>query len=231
MRWGLGDAVLGFVAGVILSGVGAGVAAAITGDEIVSGQAQPLPLLVASLVGLWAGLFGACLLASYRKGRRKLGEDFGLRIEGAADVGIGAAAGVGSQWILIPLIYLPFFLFNERLRHRLDEPAKQLTGTNIGTAKLVVLSAFLAVGAPIVEELFFRGLLLRSLERRVGPIAGVALSAVAFALAHENLVLLPGLTAFGVVLGVLAHRTGRLGPGIVAHMAFKALTVVMLAAR
>jgi membrane protease YdiL (CAAX protease family) len=38
------------------------------------------------------------------------------------------------------------------------------------------------------------------------------------------------LVIFGVVLGGLAWRTGRLGPGIVAHLAFNAITVIQLAA-
>jgi uncharacterized protein len=231
VRWGLGDAIIGFVAGVLLSGIAAGVVAAITGDEIVSGKSQPLPLLIASLVGLWIGLFGICVLATRRKGLCDLALDFGLRIAGWRDAAIGAAAGVLSQWVLLPLVYLPFFLFDSSLRHKLDEPAKQLTGTNLGGAKAVVLFVFLAIGAPVVEELFFRGLLLRALDRRLGPIAAIPISAVAFALAHENLITLPGLTAFGLVLGILAYRTGRLGPGIVAHMAFNALTVLTLAAR
>ncbi len=42
------------------------------------------------------------------------------------------------------------------------------------------------VFAPLVEELFFRGLLLRSLQRRVGTGRAVALSSVLFGLAHPQ---------------------------------------------
>ena len=38
------------------------------------------------------------------------------------------------------------------------------------------------------------------------------------------------LAAFGLVLSVLAHRTGRLGPSIWAHVGFNATTVVALVA-
>ena len=38
----------------------------------------------------------------------------------------------------------------------------------------------------------------------------------------------PALVAFGAVLGTLAYKTGRLGPGIIAHMAFNAVTVIAL---
>jgi membrane protease YdiL (CAAX protease family) len=56
----------------------------------------------------------------------------------------------------------------------------------------------------------------------------VGLTAVCFGLAHFEALQLIGLVGFGVVLGSLAWRTGRLGPGIVAHAAFNAVTFVAL---
>jgi membrane protease YdiL (CAAX protease family) len=92
-----------------------------------------------------------------------------------------------------------------------------------------------AVGAPLVEELFFRGLLLRSLRRRMPDWAAVALSAVAFGIAHGSalpvdavLLVMISLTAFGAILAVLALRTGRLGPGIVTHAVFNLFTLLYL---
>ena len=37
-----------------------------------------------------------------------------------------------------------------------------------------------------------------------------------------------GLFVFGLVAGVLAHRTGRLGPSVAAHVGFNVTTVVTL---
>jgi membrane protease YdiL (CAAX protease family) len=45
---------------------------------------------------------------------------------------------------------------------------------------------------------------------------------------HLQALQFAGLFAFGVVLAVLALRTGRLAAPIVAHMAFNAVTVVVL---
>jgi len=89
----------------------------------------------------------------------------------------------------------------------------------------------LAVGAPIVEELFFRGLLQRALLHRFGTVPSIVGSAVFFGLAHFEALQLPALVAFGIVLAVLAHRTGRLGPGMFAHGAFNAVTVLTLTLR
>jgi len=81
----------------------------------------------------------------------------------------------------------------------------------------VVLAVLVCVGSPIVEELFFRGLLLRSLLgsfEQLGRGSACSLdrvTALVFALVHFEALQFLGLAGFGVVLGVLAWRTGRLG--------------------
>ncbi|HMC42582.1 MAG TPA: CPBP family intramembrane glutamic endopeptidase, partial [Acidimicrobiales bacterium] len=81
----------------------------------------------------------------------------------------------------------------------------------------------------LVEELFFRGLLQRSLAGWLGPGPAIGVAALGFGLAHGEAVQLLALVAFGVVLGVLAQRSGRLGPGIVAHAAFNGATIAVIA--
>lgn len=81
------------------------------------------------------------------------------------------------------------------------------------------------MGAPLVEELFFRGLLLRALLGRTPVPVAVVISALLFGLAHFEAVQFAGLAAFGVILALLAWRTGRLMPGIGAHAAFNMAAV------
>jgi membrane protease YdiL (CAAX protease family) len=69
---------------------------------------------------------------------------------------------------------------------------------------------------------------MRAIDRRYGSVAAIAGSAVVFGLAHFQLLQLPALILFGLVLAILAKRTGRLGPGIVAHATFNAATVLTL---
>jgi len=85
------------------------------------------------------------------------------------------------------------------------------------------------VGAPIIEEIFYRGLLQRSLIKRGLP-AGLAIgiTSVVFGVSHFEALQLPGLVLAGAVFGVLAHRSGRLGPAIAAHVGFNLVTVVAL---
>lgn len=219
--WGVGHAAAGFVAAFFLSLVAGSVWAVASGDQEVT-----LGLTVAALVGQWTGLVGSAVLVSRRKGTGNLVADLGFRVE-RADVVRGLVVGVASQLVLIPLLYLPFTFFDVDVD--VSQEAREVTGLADGSG-IALLGLAIVVGAPLAEELFFRGLLQRAVTGRHGPRWGIAVSSVVFGLTHFQPVQLLGLVAFGVVLGVLAERAGRLGPAIVAHMAFNATTVVLLVA-
>ena len=74
---------------------------------------------------------------------------------------------------------------------------------------------------------------------RYGAIVGIGVSSVMFGAAHLigwvgpiTFVYATAITGAGLVLGILRHLTGRLGPSIVAHVLFntQALVVVWLLA-
>lgn len=218
-RWSLGDAALTYGVSVVLSGLVGGLWIAGTGQDEIS-----LGLTLVTLFASWIGLVGGTVLASRRRGTGRLDLDVGLRIE-RRDVLPGLAAGVVSQLVVLPLLYLPVRLFAHDLD--LSEEARRVTGLGTG-AGLALLSICIVIGAPLAEELFFRGLLQRTLARRYGSTWAVAGSAVLFGVTHFQPLLFPGLAAFGGVLGLLAQRSGRLGPSLVAHMAFNAVTIVAL---
>ena len=75
------------------------------------------------------------------------------------------------------------------------------------------------VGAPIIEELFFRGLLMRSIQARWNDSLALVASSLFFALVHFQPLQIPGLFMFGLIAGTCAQRTGRLGMSIFAHAA------------
>jgi membrane protease YdiL (CAAX protease family) len=85
--------------------------------------------------------------------------------------------------------------------------------------------------APIFEEIFYRGLLQRSLLKRgLPPVVAIGITAVFFAATHFQLLQLPGLVVAGAVFGTLAYRADRLGPAIAAHLTFNMVTVIALLA-
>ena len=100
----------------------------------------------------------------------------------------------------------------------------------------VVLILLTCVGAPLVEELFFRGLLQTRLVGRFGPVAGIVGASLVFGAAHliawDGLMTLAygwSIAGGGLVLGMMRHYSGRLGPPIVAHAFFNAVAMIALA--
>ena len=92
-----------------------------------------------------------------------------------------------------------------------------------------VLAAIVVVGAPVIEEIVYRGWLQPRLGAAWGNAVGITAVAVLFAAVHLQPVEFPGLLAFAVVLGVARARSGRLGLPVVTHAAFNA-TGLLLAA-
>jgi membrane protease YdiL (CAAX protease family) len=71
-------------------------------------------------------------------------------------------------------------------------------------------------------------MLLSTLARGFGVVGGAVGSSAVFALVHQELILMPGLFVLSLLLSWLTVRTARIGPAILAHMAFNATTVVEL---
>ncbi|MDQ3823570.1 MAG: CPBP family intramembrane metalloprotease [Actinomycetota bacterium] len=84
-----------------------------------------------------------------------------------------------------------------------------------------------ALLAPVVEELLFRGLGYTLLEP-LGRWTAIAVTAAAFALAHGLVEGFPLLVLFGAGLAYMRARVRSIVPGILVHIAFN--TVVLLAA-
>ncbi len=95
-------------------------------------------------------------------------------------------------------------------------------------ADLLALIVVVAIGAPLVEELFYRGVIQRSLVERFGPWVGIGVASLLFGAVHFSWADMAPLTVVGAGFGLLAHKYGRLLPAIIAHMAFNTVTLVAL---
>ena len=72
--------------------------------------------------------------------------------------------------------------------------------------------------APLVEELVFRGAVLRSLLRwNSNHWLGIAISAFLFAAIHMNPAQMPHAFLIGLLLGWMYYRTDSIVPGVVYH--------------
>jgi CAAX protease family protein len=223
LRWGLGDVVWVWFSGLIVGAIAVSISAAVRGRP--SG-------VTTDGIDLAIGLFaqnGAILLAlfvvSRLKGQRSLRRDFGLAL--VARDWSWLAVGVLLQVVSLGLVGLL-----DRVAGHLDQQQAVETLEKSHGPELVFVVAGVALFAPLVEELLFRGLLLRALLRRTTPVAAVVISSVVFAGVHlldpSTLPLMAPLLLLAVVSAIRAVRTGELSQSILLHVGFNLLSAVVL---
>lgn len=209
-----------FFFSILTAAVGISVGAAIGGSESYAAQCG-------SLIGLWCGLIPGTILISKVRGTGNIVTDFRVRFRFPSDLR-GVAVGLGCQLLALPALYWAIDqLSSQDIIKKISEPAKDLTDNARGGG-FYFMAVLLVVGAPVVEEIFYRGMLLTSLERRMPAWPAILMTGFVFGLVHFNFFTLPGLALFGVALAWLAHRYERLGPAILAHMTFNLVTVIAL---
>ena len=182
---------LGVVAEIVLAA--AGVRDLFAGGALIVEAAA-----LATLVPLW------------RRGSLRSWADLGLRaVPGARSVGLAALAlfayGAFSRF------WAP---------HAGSEGGNTFTGiSHYSTAAIVAAGVAACIGAPVVEEIFFRGFIYRSLRNRLSLVPACMVAALLFALLHTQYS--PSgrivIFAFGIITCLLYERTGSLLPGIAVH--------------
>ena len=178
------------------------------------------------LVGLWVGFGAAIGFSRTGGGLPDMAHQWTFR---TSDVGF-VALGIGAQ-LLVDLLYLPFHVKD------LNKPVNHLFGGATGSA-FVFIAILTAIGAPIFEEWFFRGVLFRTLDiglsekmSRGGTVVAVVVSACLFGLAHGEPAQFAGLALLGVILALVVKRTQRLIPSILTHASFNAVALASLIAQ
>ncbi|MFN8040237.1 MAG: type II CAAX endopeptidase family protein [Acidimicrobiales bacterium] len=190
-----------------------------------------LPLWAYFLAQLpfWLGfLVPAVAIVGYRYGRQgipALVRWVGLRFR-LIDLPVGIAVGIACQIVMVQGLY--WLVFKVAGEQDVSAEARQLTDRATDGWAVLTLVLVVGIAAPLVEELYFRGLSMQVIERRWGATVGVLGSSAFFAITHFQPLQLPALFIFGLVLAFLVHRADRLGPAIVAHLAFNLTAVVML---
>jgi uncharacterized protein len=81
-----------------------------------------------------------------------------------------------------------------------------------------LLFAAVALIAPLLEELLFRGLLQKSLSHKMPVWAAIAISALVFGVMHMDFYAMPPLVMMGAIFGLIYHLTGSLRVTILLHM-------------
>jgi len=189
--------------------------------------AQGLQVLLPYLVVMAAPLL---ILRSLLRGQGSPGIDGGLqwRWHPMAQALVQALTGVLT---IFPIVALAGWLI-ERFWGDPggSNPLLDLVLTRSQPLTLICFALTAVVIAPLFEETLFRGVLLPVLGQRIGPVAGVVVSALVFAIAHLSLSELAPLFLLGVGLGWIRWRSGRLAPSVLMHALWNGITFMDLLA-
>jgi len=97
------------------------------------------------------------------------------------------------------------------------KPGKPLNVKNYPFGYLAVDFIASCLVAPVIEEILFRGIILRSFLNQYDPKKAIIWSAVIFAVAHLNIYQLPVAFVGGCMIGWVYYRTKSLWLCILAH--------------
>lgn len=177
---------------------------------------------------LFGGMVAACWLVSRRLGSGSLVRDFGWRLR-SVDVAWGLLTLVAST-----VVRIVFALLVGTDRGSTDDFRDGITAHH---DVLVVFLVAALVGAPLFEELVFRGVIQRGLTKLTGKYVAIVAQGVLFGFYHVvgafdlvSVFYVGSLSLIGIVFGIAADRTGRLGPGMIAHFLSNALAMAVLLA-
>lgn len=223
LRWGLGDVVWVWFVGLVAGALAGSIAAAARGRG-AGLDPDGLDLAIA-LFAQNGAILAALVWVSRIKGLGTLRADFGLVVRRRDWPWL--ALGVLVQVVSIGIVTLL-----EQVAGGIDQQQAADTVENTGGPELVLVIIGVVLVAPVVEELLFRGLLLRALARRTTAVMAVVISSVTFAVVHlldpSTATLMAPLLLLATISGIRAVRTGDLSQSILLHTGFNLLSAVLL---
>jgi membrane protease YdiL (CAAX protease family) len=204
-NWGpagaVGGAVLAIVVGLVLGVPGAFFTDA-EGEITTTGNAV-------AQFGFVLGLLLVPFAIARSRGSASLGES--LR-----RLGVRAFRPSAFKWMALAVFaYLVFAALYASL---ILEPEQEDIAEGFGPVPVQIL--LIVFGAPIAEEICFRGLLFGGLRERLPRLPAALLAGTVFGALHAmtGLSAVPPLIALGFIFCLLYEKTGSVVPGILLHM-------------
>lgn len=229
---------------LLAAAVGVVLAAVLVGLVDAGAARGAVPLLpVVGYLAVWIPLLAVIVLAVWRFGSGSLRRDLGFGFR-PLDLFWGLVVGLLARCVAV----LIEVLVNGRLLS-VGGPVVVSDGGPSGVwtmlAPLVWTTIASVAIAPVIEELFFRGVVLRGtagvlaargVSARSVRIAAVGVAGLAFALVHligvgspaEAITVGCSTLVLGLGVGALAAATGRLGGAIIAHIVFNGSVFVVV---
>ena len=151
-----------------------------------------------------------------------------------SDAGAGALFGIGLYPVAVLVVGGIVLVLLQALSGESVQAPEQVP-QDLSPVGLAITIAYAIVIAPFGEELFFRGILFRSLRDRFGFAVGTAGSAVAFGLIHyipgpaiDAALLMLVMTFVGVALAFIYERRGSFVAPLAAHVTFNVIGLALI---
>lgn len=132
---------------------------------------------------------------------------------------------VGSVTSIIAAL----FLGNEQVMEMIyRDQSGVISLLKIGNPLITFIMSFLLIiGAPLSEELFFRGFLINFWRNSVGVRRAILFSALIFSILHFYVLQFPQVLISGAILGFLFVRTKSVTTSVIAHGVVNALGLMI----
>lgn len=209
MRWGIPDFVITVALWFFFSLLASILALAAVGESGLATPSGPVFLLL--IVLPWLGLAGWPIWVTKWKGNGPI-RDLGITFRWS-DLGWGLIYGVGALTVAVIIGAITTALFGE-----FDASIADTLGGLNTVVWLLIAAILIGIGAPIVEELAYRGLFFNALAKRGLPMWSVILiTALGFSLMHMEPVRIPLLFGTGLILGIARWHRKSTSVAIVAH--------------
>jgi membrane protease YdiL (CAAX protease family) len=210
----------------LLTGRGAASSASNLAETIRSFYADNRDwILIVTDACQWLLLFLAGLIAIRRSFSRNVWTYAGYASAPAGMILLGALGAV----LILPAADLVSRLTDAAfpsLKEWESASASLYSWSSPAEAVLVFLS--ISLTPAVCEELLFRGLFQRGLQRRLAFPWSAIVSGTVFALYHQSPMGLPALVPVGLFLGILYWASGSIWPGMAFHAIYNALVLLLV---
>jgi len=199
----------------------------LVGSEGLSSDTAPTWVFALAAIGLWIPNVAMLVIVSRKRGTGNFRNDFSFRFS-KRDL-LGIPIGIVSQLLLVVIVTWPFKqMFPDAFSSdKIDERATNLVDSAHGYW-IVLLATIVAIGAPVIEELVFRGFIQGGMQQHFRRTTALLIGAIWFTIVHVNPIEFPGLFAFAIVLGLCFMKTRSLGMSVWAHVAFNATALLIV---
>lgn len=196
-------------------------------DDYLYGSIITTDYILTSQALMWGGMLVGPFLAALRKVKLWLDDTKVLALGFRAKwIWVGLLVGIGAQAILLTFGALIQSAYPDSgLEGNAGEILETFSGLNIAAILFMVV-----LGAPIVEEILYRGLVFTAISNKFGVLAGGVVSSLIFGFSHVSSFSINGIftgLATAVLGGVLVYARVK-GKGlflpIMIHFTFNGIS-------